>query len=150
MLLWTMTATLSSGWNLVGSDRLPESSDICTFLMLSMYFLASCTSCSTLIFCAMITPPISSVKPSQPEYWLRTIRSTRSAKVDSFLSSLSIPSLDRVESLNPFACLLASFIKLPISRMRPKTLMRLVESLRLSDTREISKSLFEISSYSDS
>jgi hypothetical protein len=98
----------------------------------------------------VMTPLISSVKPSQPEYWLRTIRSTRSAKVDSFLSSLSMPSRERVESLKPFACLLASFMKLPMSRIRPRTLIRLVESLRLSETRDISKSLFEISSYSAS
>jgi hypothetical protein len=143
-----MIDTLSSGWNLLGSDRLPASSDICTFLMLSMYFFASVCSCSTLIFCAVTTPLISSVKPSQPGYWLRTIRSTTSANVDSFLSSLSMPKRPSVDSLKPLACLLASFMKLPISRIRPRTLIKLDELLRLSATREISSSLLEISSYS--
>lgn len=150
ILLCTTTATRSSGWNKLAFERLPESSDICTFLMLLMYAVASCLSISTLSFCAATTPAISSMKSSQPGNLCRQVLSTKSWRVPSLVASLTTLNRPREEILKPCACLFVSFMKFPIRRMKDMTFSRLADSVIEFETFTTSLSLIEISSYSGS
>jgi hypothetical protein len=107
-------------------------------------------SASTLSFCAVTTPEMSSTKDSHSGHFMRTLRSTKSAKVLSLAASLTMPSLVSDEILKPVACLLGSFMKLPTKRMKPNTLSSETESRSEFDTLTTSRSFTLISSYSGS